>query len=117
MRMPGMRWILAAATIVVVAAVATVLWMRHSSSDRSCHTVSGLSARKKAITAAGGETLDLAVAMLENEDMKADYTYGDGKKDDSANFGVFKQNWYMIRNSGRASSPARLPPSTPTAPC
>lgn len=24
---------------------------------------------------------------------------GDGKSGDSTNFGVFKQNWYMLRNS------------------
>lgn len=31
--------------------------------------------------------------------MKTDYTYGDGKTGDSTNFGVFKQNWFMIRTS------------------
>jgi len=64
------------------------------------YTVPGLGARKKAITNYGGTVLDMAVAMLETETMQADsYPYGDGKTDDSANFGIFKQNWYMIRSA------------------
>jgi hypothetical protein len=43
--------------------------------------------------------LDLAVAMLETETMQANYTYGDGKTGDSANFGIFKQNWFLLRTS------------------
>ncbi|KAI1344393.1 hypothetical protein F5Y15DRAFT_366484, partial [Xylariaceae sp. FL0016] len=66
-------------------------------SDRGSYTVSGLGTRKQAILGAGGNTLDLAIAMLETEDMGTDYTYGDGKTEDSANFGVFKQNWGMLR--------------------
>ena len=31
--------------------------------------------------------------------MTTGYTYGDGKTYDSANFGVFKQNWGMLRKS------------------
>lgn len=33
--------------------------------DRGSYTVSGLGARKQAVTSAGGTTLDLAIAMLE----------------------------------------------------
>jgi hypothetical protein len=29
--------------------------------------------------------------------MTTDYTYGDGKTEDAANFGLFKQNWGMLR--------------------
>jgi hypothetical protein len=29
--------------------------------------------------------------------MTTDYTYGDGKYNDAANFGLFKQNWGMLR--------------------
>jgi hypothetical protein len=28
--------------------------------------------------------------------MTTDYTYGDGKTEDAANFGIFKQNWGML---------------------
>jgi hypothetical protein len=28
---------------------------------------------------------------------KTDYTYGDGKSGDAANFGIMKQNWGMLR--------------------
>ncbi|KAE9378509.1 hypothetical protein N431DRAFT_462018 [Stipitochalara longipes BDJ] len=61
------------------------------------YTVSGLGTRKKAVTAAGGTTLDMAIAMLETSTMTTDYTYGDGKSGDAANFGIMKQNWGMLR--------------------
>lgn len=87
--------------------------------DRGSYTVSGLGTRKQAVLNAGGNTLDLAIAMLETEDMNTDYPYGgfafftfdnmhrqmliyrtlpgDNKSGDSANFGIFKQNWGMLR--------------------
>ncbi|KAG7291483.1 hypothetical protein NEMBOFW57_001502 [Staphylotrichum longicolle] len=65
--------------------------------DRGSYTVSGLGSRKQAILKAGGNTLDLAIAMLETENMSTGYTYGDGKTQDAANFGLFKQNWGMLR--------------------
>jgi hypothetical protein len=54
-------------------------------------------ATKSAIFASGGETLELAIAMLENEDLLADYPFGDCKTGDAANFGIYKMNWYMIK--------------------
>lgn len=30
--------------------------------------------------------------------MDTNYPYGDNKRDDAANFGIFKQNWYMLRS-------------------
>jgi hypothetical protein len=86
--------------------------------DHGSYTVSGLGNRKKAVLNAGGNTLDLAIAMLETEDMTTNYAYGeqllhgqkcthsntdspgvpgDNKSGDSANFGIFKQNWGMLR--------------------
>ncbi|KAJ5977445.1 hypothetical protein N7501_000787 [Penicillium viridicatum] len=66
--------------------------------DRGKYTVSGLSTHKKAILNAGGNTLDLAIAMLEIEDMDTShYPYGDAKTYDASNFGLFKQNWGMLR--------------------
>ena len=44
--------------------------------DRGSYKVSGLGNRKKAILGAGGNTLDLAIAMLETENMSTGYTYG-----------------------------------------
>ena len=61
------------------------------------YTVSGLGTRKQAVTAAGGTTLDMAIAMLETDTMTANYAYGDNKSGDSANFGIMKQNWGMLR--------------------
>ncbi|KAG6816366.1 hypothetical protein H0H87_006639 [Tephrocybe sp. NHM501043] len=63
------------------------------------YTISGLGARKQQLTACGANSLDMAIAMLETDKMSTDYTYGDGKTGDSANFGVFKQNWGMLRGS------------------
>ncbi|KAL2856847.1 hypothetical protein BJX68DRAFT_263379 [Aspergillus pseudodeflectus] len=65
--------------------------------DRGSYTVSGLGSRKQAILNAGGNTLDLAIAMLETETMTTNYVYGDAKTYDAANFGLFKQNWGMLR--------------------
>ena len=65
--------------------------------DRGSYTVSGLGARKQAVLNAGGNTLDLAIAMLETDGMTTNYVYGDGKTLDSANFGIFKVNWGMLR--------------------
>ncbi|KAF4547812.1 Hypothetical protein D9617_35g089630 [Elsinoe fawcettii] len=61
------------------------------------YTISGLGSRKQQVTAAGADSFNLAIAMLESERMSTDYTYGDGKTQDSANFGIFKQNWGMLR--------------------
>lgn len=64
------------------------------------YTISGLGSRKQQVLGAGASVLDLAVAMLETDTMEtSDYSYGDGKTGDSANFGIFKQNWYMLRTS------------------
>lgn len=67
------------------------------------YTVSGLGARKQQLLNCGATVLDLAIAMLEyalyifrhlflltklcrTEHMSTDYTYGDGKTYDGANF-------------------------------
>ncbi|KAJ6143111.1 hypothetical protein N7471_002564 [Penicillium samsonianum] len=67
--------------------------------DRGSYIVPGLGDRKKDILNAGGNTRDMAIAMLETNKMATDYTYGDGKTGDGTNFGVFKQNWYILRHS------------------
>lgn len=64
---------------------------------RGSYTVSGLGPRKQEVTGAGADTLALAVAMLETDDMSTTYAYGDNKQDDASNFGIFKQNWGMLR--------------------
>lgn len=63
------------------------------------YAVGGLGGRKQQILAAGGNDLDLAVGMLETEHLQSDYPYGDGKTADAANFGIFRQNWLMIRSA------------------
>lgn len=86
---------------LTVSAVKFSTGVKAASCPTTCgsYTVSGLGSRKQQVLRAGASTLDLAVAMLETGNMQANYTYGDGKSGDSANFGIFKQNWYMLRTS------------------
>ncbi|PLN82054.1 hypothetical protein BDW42DRAFT_185032 [Aspergillus taichungensis] len=70
--------------------------------DRGNETIAGLGERKQAVVSAGGNTRDLAIAMLETTTMTSDYTYGDGKTGDATNFGIFKQNWFILRHSASA---------------
>lgn len=73
--------LISAAFLVLTPLVAAAPMKRSTGS----YTVSGLGARKKAITAAGGTDLDLAIAMMETETMQANYAYGDNKSGDSFN--------------------------------
>lgn len=50
--------------------------MPRAAGDRGSYTVSGLGLRKQAVLNAGGNTLDIAIAMLETENMQATYAYG-----------------------------------------
>ncbi|MBT8223893.1 MAG: hypothetical protein KJO75_00095 [Dactylosporangium sp.] len=70
-------------------------------SGASCgsYPVSGLGSRKSQVRGAGADVLDLAIAMLETDNMQSNYAYGDNKTNDAANFGIFKQNWGMIRTA------------------
>lgn len=79
---------------VLFAIIATVL-----AADNGHYTVANLGKRKQEILNNGGTTLELAIAMLETEDMTTNYVYGDGKTGDSANFGIFKQGWFILRSS------------------
>ncbi|KAG2229291.1 hypothetical protein BDF21DRAFT_497346 [Thamnidium elegans] len=67
--------------------------------SRGSYSVPDLGKRKRQILNAGGGSWDIAIAMLESEHLTTDYVYGDGKTDDSANFGIFKQNFFMLRTS------------------
>jgi len=73
---------------------------------QSCPTTCGsytvnaqYEANKKSVLAAGGSVTEMAIGMLETDTMDSDYTYGDGKTGDSANFGFMKNNWYMYRTA------------------
>ncbi|KAG1137237.1 hypothetical protein G6F37_010458 [Rhizopus arrhizus] len=70
-----------------------------AAADRGSYIVPGLGKRKQAILRSGGGIWDIAIAMLENDHLSTDYPYGDKKSGDSANFGIFKQNWFMLRTS------------------
>ncbi|KAF9892604.1 hypothetical protein FE257_001006 [Aspergillus nanangensis] len=90
---------LAISLSLIPLALGSVIHRARQSDDRGNYTVSGLGARKSDVLAAGGNTMDMAIAMLETETMTTDYTYGDGKTGDATNFGIFKQNWMMLRLS------------------
>ncbi|KAJ6034981.1 uncharacterized protein N7446_009740 [Penicillium canescens] len=83
----------------VISSPATGFKLATRDDDRGSQTVPGLGTRKQAVIGAGGNTRDMAIAMLETDTMTTDYTYGDGKTGDGTNFGIFKQNWYMLRTS------------------
>ena len=61
------------------------------------YTVPGLGQRKAELLSAGATHMDLAVAMLESDHMQPTPN-ADNKIEDSANFGVFNQNWFMLRH-------------------
>ncbi|KAJ0348488.1 hypothetical protein COL922a_014830 [Colletotrichum nupharicola] len=50
--------------------------LARANSDRGNETVAGLGSRKEEVVNAGGNTRDLAIAMLETTTMTTDYTYG-----------------------------------------
>ncbi|EAW20340.1 uncharacterized protein NFIA_099760 [Aspergillus fischeri NRRL 181] len=65
---------------------------------RGSYTVSSLGARKQGILQSGGNTIDLAISMLEIENMNThSYLSVDGKTYDSPDFGVLKQDWVVSR--------------------
>jgi hypothetical protein len=107
----------ASAAAVPGAASSTNLQARQQTGS---YTISGLGARKKQVTAAGANSFNLAIAMLETERLDTNvsiyplctesvrkastnfvsphqYAYGDNKQNDAANFGIFKQNWGLLR--------------------
>ncbi|KAL8897188.1 MAG: hypothetical protein Q9207_007337 [Kuettlingeria erythrocarpa] len=64
----------------------------------TCPDPSGTAAAKKALLNAGAQTVDIAIAMLENGcAFHAAFSAGNNKKDDSAELGVYRNNWHMIR--------------------
>lgn len=73
---------LVSASVLVLAPLVAAAPMKRSTGS---YTVSGLGARKRAVTAAGGTDLDLAIAMMETENMQTNYPYGDNKSGDSFN--------------------------------
>lgn len=66
-----------------------------SADNQGSYTVPGLGKRKQQIMRHGGQVL--ATAMLETDTLTTNYTDGDGKSGDSAHFGIFQQNWLMLR--------------------
>ncbi|KAL0635993.1 hypothetical protein Q9L58_005022 [Maublancomyces gigas] len=97
--LPALSLAAPAETVDTLVARQTITCPGNSGKGCGVYTFSGLGARKKAVQSAGGNSLDLAIAMLETEGMTTNYAYGDNKSQDSANFGIFKQNWYMIRST------------------
>lgn len=90
----------AAAVMIIAPGMATASNLAPAAVARhDCYVQPGIHTQKQAILLAGGNSFDVAIAMEETSDLTVDYAYGDKKTNDSTNFGLFKQNWYMIRTS------------------
>jgi hypothetical protein len=57
-------------------ALATSVIPAFAQGNRGSEIIPGLGARKGQVLGAGGNTLDLAIAMLETTNMGTDYAYG-----------------------------------------
>jgi hypothetical protein len=87
---------------IIAAAIAFAVPAFAQSCPSSCgsYTVNAQYATNKhSVLSAGGSVTWLAIGMLETNTLDSNYTYGDGKTGDSANFGFMKNNWYMYRVS------------------
>ncbi|KAI4251807.1 MAG: hypothetical protein LQ352_004653 [Teloschistes flavicans] len=63
-----------------------------------CDDPSGAAAGKQALIGSGATSTDIAIAMLENGcAFHAAFPAGNNKADDSAELGVYRNNWYMLR--------------------
>ncbi|KAL8689858.1 MAG: hypothetical protein Q9218_004567, partial [Villophora microphyllina] len=63
-----------------------------------CPDPAAATAGKQALEQAGAQSVDIAIAMLENGcAFVATFGIGNGKTDDSAEIGVYRNNWYMLR--------------------
>ncbi|KAL8628368.1 hypothetical protein Q9189_005912 [Teloschistes chrysophthalmus] len=63
-----------------------------------CPDPAGAATAKQALVGAGATTVDVAIAMLENGcAFQAAFAAGNNKVDDSAELGVYRNNWYMLR--------------------
>ncbi|KFY07977.1 hypothetical protein V492_06650 [Pseudogymnoascus sp. VKM F-4246] len=85
--------------LALSTAVAALTCPANSGGGCGEYSVSGLGSRKQQLRTSGGSAKDLAIAMMETERMDTNYAYGDNKQGDAANFGIFKQNWGMLRSS------------------
>lgn len=61
------------ATLALSAVAAGLTCPTNSGGGCGQYTVSGLGARKQEITSAGGTSKDVAIAMMETENMGTDY--------------------------------------------
>lgn len=70
----------------------------HPKSTLQSYFVQGLGKRKGELIEHGATDTDLSIALLESEHLTPAIN-ADGKTGDSANWGVFNQNWYMLRTT------------------
>ncbi|KAL8961576.1 MAG: hypothetical protein Q9193_001892 [Seirophora villosa] len=64
----------------------------------TCPDPAGTAAAKQKLLAAGAQSVDIAIAMLENGcAFTAAYPAGNGKGPDAAELGVYRNNWHMLR--------------------
>lgn len=81
--------------------------------DRGSYTVSGLGSAKQSVLNAGGNTLDLAIAMLETERMNTNYAYGMYENEEANSVAVNRQRWDLtLMTCPQAITKATMPPTS-----
>ncbi|KAL8834904.1 MAG: hypothetical protein Q9170_003546 [Blastenia crenularia] len=64
----------------------------------TCPDPGATSAAKQALVGFGAQSVDIAIAMLENGcAFTAAFSVGNNKVNDAAEIGVYRNNWYMLR--------------------
>jgi len=86
---------------VVAAAAALALPAFAQTCPTTCgsYTITNYHVNKNTVLSDGANGDEFAIGMLETSTMDSNYTYGDGKTGDAANFGFMKNNWYMYRTA------------------
>lgn len=93
------KFIAAAAMVGAAFAIAAPAFAQSCPTQCGSYTISNYHNNKNAALSAGANSAEFAIGMLETDSMSSNYTYGDGKSGDAANFGFMKNNWYMYRQS------------------
>jgi len=111
-----LKTIAIAASVVAAGAIAIPSFAaacpKEGSTTLSCGSYSpggSYSSNEKSSLGNGGSKTWEAVGMIETSTLSSNYTYGDGKTGDAANFGYMKDNWFEYRTavpqfSGQSSS-------------
>jgi hypothetical protein len=87
------------AMVAAAAAFAIPVYAQTCPTTCGSYTITNYHVNKNTVLADGANGDEFAIGMLETSTMDSNYTYGDGKTGDAANFGFMKNNWYMYRTA------------------